>query len=225
MHLEQHHHAPNSWREFIRQYAMIVLSIMTALGLEHIAVAVHDAGAARESKGRIEAELARNLTDLKQAETSNAGHMAKATEIMKALVDGLAAGPIDPAASLTIVAPMFEHFQVALPSWERDAWDAAIADQSAGHLSPEDLRRYAEIYSSARDIGAEAQLLLGGEWLTRASELGIDFRLGKIDARTTANTLARFLVAEQVITSMQKALDTLIVTGKSTAAGEAPAAH
>jgi len=204
---------------------MIVLSIMTALGLEHVAIALHDASAARESKVRIEAELARNLSDLTQAETSNEGHMAKATETMKALVDALAAGPVDPATAHTLIAPMFQHFQVALPSWERDAWDAAIADQSAGHLSPEDLQRYAEIYSSARDIGAEAQLLLGGEWLTRASELGIDFRLGKIDARSTANMLARFLVAGQVITTMQKSLDTLITTGKSNAPGEAPAVH
>jgi len=225
LHIEQHHHAPGSWREFIRQYAMIVLSIMTALGLEHIAVAVHDAGAASDSKLRIEAELVRNLTDLRHAETSNEGHMAKASETMKALVDGLKAGTVDPPTALALIGPMFEHFQVSLPTWERDAWDAAIADQSAGHLSADDLRRYAEIYSSARDIGAEAQMLLGGEWLTRASELGIDFRLGKVDARTTANTLARFLVAGQVITSMQKSLETLIVTGKSNDAGGVPTAH
>lgn len=225
MHLEQHHHAPKSWSEFARQYAMIVLSIMTALGLEHVAISLHDAGAARDSRVRIEAELARNLTDLKHAEENNEANIAKGAETMKALVDGIKAGTADPATALAIVAPMFDHFQISLPSWQRDAWDAAIADQSAGHLSAEDLRRYAEVYSDARDIAAQAQLLLGGEWLTRAAELGIDFRLGKIDARTTANTLARFLVAGQQIAIMQKALDRLIVTGKSPDGDISPAAH
>lgn len=224
MHIEQPH-VPNSWRQFIREYAMIVLSIMTALGLERAAVAIHEAGAARESRARIEMELAQNLHDLKRAETTNEGHVAKAAETMKALVDGIKAGTADPAATLALLGPMFEHFQIALPSWQRDAWDAAIADQSAGHLAPDDLRRYAEIYSSARDIAAGAQLLLGGEWLTRASELGVDFRLGKVDARTTANSLARFLVAAQEIATLQKSLDVLIVTGKSNNGAEAPVAH
>jgi hypothetical protein len=144
---------------------------------------------------------------------------------MKALIDGIKAGTADPAAILAIVAPMFERLQISLPSWQRDAWDAAIADQSAGHLPAGDLRRYAEVYSDARDIAAEAQLLLGGEWLTRAAELGIDFRLGKIDAHTTANTLARFLVAVQQIATMQKALDKLIVTGKTPDGGVNPTAR
>jgi hypothetical protein len=68
LHIEQHHHAPKSWSEFARQYAMIVLSIMTALGLEHVAISLHDARAARDSRARIEAELARDLADLQHAE-------------------------------------------------------------------------------------------------------------------------------------------------------------
>jgi hypothetical protein len=224
LHIEQPH-APTSWRQFVREYAMIVLSIMTALGLEHVAVAMHDADAARASKARIEVELAKNLSDLERAETTNEGHVAKASETMKALVEGIKAGTADQAATLALLGPMFEHFQIALPSWQRDAWDAAIADQSAGHLAPEDLRRYAEIYSSARDIAAGAQLLLGGEWLTRATELGVDFRLGTVDARTTAHTLARFLVAAQEIAALQKSLDTLIATGKSNDGGGVAAAH
>jgi len=144
---------------------------------------------------------------------------------MKTLVEGIKAGTADPEATLAIVKPIFDRFEIALPSWQRDAWDASIADQSAGHLSAEDLRRYAEIYSGARDIEAESHLLLSGEWLTRAAEWNIDFRLGKTDARATANMLARFLVAGQQITNAQKALDTLIVTGKSPDDDVSPAVH
>ena len=65
MQVEHPHAPPASLREFIRQYAMIVLSILTALALERAVIDLHDRGAARDSRVRIEAEIAGNLAELK----------------------------------------------------------------------------------------------------------------------------------------------------------------
>jgi hypothetical protein len=68
MHVEEPHHAPTTLREFLRHYAMIVHSILTALTLEHVAVSMQDQAAAAASRVRIEDELAGNAWDLKQQE-------------------------------------------------------------------------------------------------------------------------------------------------------------
>jgi hypothetical protein len=204
------HHPPGTLVEFLRQYAMIVLSILTALALERAVVALHDAGAARDSRARIEAELAQDDRELKQSEHSNAETVKSVRETLKQLVDLLKQGKPDPAKLLPVVKPGLTHFSVSTPSWQHDAWDAAIADQSATHLASSDLHRYAEIYASARDMESTAQLLLGGDWLTRMATLSIDVALNALDARSSADMLARFLLAVSQIDQSQKELEALI---------------
>ncbi len=59
-----------------------------------------------------------------------------------------------------------------------------------------------------------SQFLLGGDWLSRATELGIDNRLGRIDGLKILNVMARYLVAARQIEETQKDLITLITTGR-----------
>jgi hypothetical protein len=192
---------------------MIVLSIVTALALERAAVAIHDAAAARDSRARIEAEIARDAAELRRCEQSNAVDVKAATGVLKLLVAALKQGRVGQAALEPIFKPAYEHFNIAAPSWQHDAWDTAIADQSASHMASADLRRYAEIYTTAREIDATTQLLLGGEWLTRMATLRLDEALGTLDGRALADGLARFLLAVGQIDRMQQDLQTLIATG------------
>jgi hypothetical protein len=210
MQVEQPHHAPSSAREFIKQYAMIVLSILTALGLEQFAVSIQNRFDAAASRARIEAELARNAQDLKDSEALNQKTNQAATALLHALGDHLkAAKPID-AEVEALMTPVFAHFEISEPTFQHSAWEAAIADHSSTHLPAADLGRYSEIYAAAADAQSSWQLLLGGEWLTRATELGLDFRLGTVEARNLANVLARFLVAAQQIEASEEQLSDLI---------------
>jgi hypothetical protein len=196
--------------EFFRQYAMIVLSILTALALERAAVAIQNASAARESRARIEAELARDTADLTICERANTENTNRVGAVLKALVEALKQGKLDQAKLLPIVKPAFEHINIETPSWQRDSWDTALADQSATHMAAADLRRYAEIYANERDLDATGQLLLGGEWLTKSASLRIDFALGTLDARAMADVMARYLLVVGQIAQSQKELEDLI---------------
>jgi hypothetical protein len=213
VHYEEPHHPPSSVRQFLSQYAMIVLSILTALALERVAVSINNTIAARDSKVRIEAELAHNLSELKDSEEINLANVTRVKAASHALIDQIKAGKPNDAAMLALAAPGFSHLDFASPSWERDAWDSAIADQTASHLDPADLQRYAEIYADERDMESTEQFLLGGDWLSRATELGIDTRLGKVDGLKIVNVMARYLVAAQQMEEIQKDLITLITTG------------
>ena len=192
---------------------MIVISIVTALALERAVVAIHEAGAARDSRARIEAEIARDEAELAHCEQINAADVTAVNGLLKQLVAALHEGHVSQAALVPIFKPAYDHFDIATPSWQHDAWDTAIADQSASHMASTDLRRYAEIYTTARDMEATAQLLLSGEWLTRMSTMRLDETLGTLDARALADGLARFLLAVRQVDRTQQDLQTLITTG------------
>jgi len=219
VHFEEPHAPPGGLRQFLQQYAMIVLSILTALALERAEVSWNNAANARESRDRIEAELAHDLAELRKSEQTNVANIQVAHKVGKALFDMVKAGKPNDAAMLEAAKPMFEHFSFSGPTWQRTAWDSAIADQSATHLEPADLRRYAEIYANAKDMDDTTKLVISGEWLTRASDTVIDFQFGQIDGRKVIALVARYLLAAEDIEKSEKDLETLMTTGHAPAVG------
>ena len=215
MHFEEPHAPPSGPRQFLQQYAMIVLSILTALALERVAVSWNNAANARDSRARIEAELAHDLSEVKESERFNADYIANAHKVAKALYALVKAGKPNDAAMLEAAKPMFNRFGISSPSWQRTAWDSAIADQSASHLAAADLRRYAEIYATEKDMEETTQLVLAGEWLTNTADTMVDFQLGQIDGHKVLALLGRYLLAEQDIDKAEKDLITLMTTGQA----------
>ena len=71
---------------------MIVLSILTALALERVAVSLHDQGAAQASRDRIEEEIAGNLADLRKSEASNEANTLEVRRALAAVLNLLRAG-------------------------------------------------------------------------------------------------------------------------------------
>jgi hypothetical protein len=214
LHFEEPHAPPGGLRQFLQQYAMIVLSILTALALERLAVDWNNRANARESRVRIEAELAHDLADLKQSEQINADNVQTAHKVAKALFELVKAGKPNDSVMLDAARPIFKHVSFSAPSWQRTAWDSAIADQSASHLPPADLSRYAEIYAAEKDMQDSTQLLLSGDWITRETDAGVDYELGQIDGRKTVALTARYLLTEQNVDDLEKDLIVLITTGK-----------
>jgi hypothetical protein len=52
---------PHGWREFLKEYAIVVLGVLTALVLEQMVGAAHDRALAREARQAIDQELQDNL--------------------------------------------------------------------------------------------------------------------------------------------------------------------
>jgi hypothetical protein len=65
--VEIHHkHAPiKNWREFLKEYGIIVLGVLTALGGEQAVEAVHHRAEVREAREALSEELGWNFTSLK----------------------------------------------------------------------------------------------------------------------------------------------------------------
>jgi hypothetical protein len=207
MEIHTPHEPPSTFREFRREYAMIVLSILTALGLERAAVYLHDRAAAQESRARIEQEIAGDLADLRKALAFNVANVDSTRAGLNALIDVLKSPSPDPAKVKQIAQDSMQgHLGLELPTWERDAWDAAIADQSASHLDPRDLRHYADLYTSARDAVGATNIVLGGAIFDRMADFSVDMQLDQVNGREAARIMARYLAAAQQIVAVQKDL-------------------
>jgi hypothetical protein len=210
------HQAPDTLRGFLRQYAMIVLSILTALGLEQIVVSVHDASTARASRARIEAELSRLVVDLKGSVQTNKARLQAVNDAMTALDAKLKDGNPDPATVQALAQKVVDRLGVDMPSYQRAAWDAAIADHSVSNLRSADLQRYSQIYGEEQSAIDLATLMLTGEYVRRLADTRVEFRIGRLDPQALAHTLSLDAVAGEDILRQQESLIRLIESGQRT---------
>lgn len=185
MHVEPPKGPIISLKEFGFHYLMIVLSILTALGLEEALRFHRDRESARDAEESIERELRSNLADLRDAVKSNRERLAE----MNALGDQMAAAirqggnPADLHKTLT--GELLPKFTVGLllPSQSREAWDVAVASQAATHIPREKLVAYTAAYSMERDalVGANSGMLMLDA--PRMVDMKADAEVGNIDPR------------------------------------------
>ena len=67
MHIEPPKVSMHSVKEFFTHYLMIVLSVLTALGLEALLEHMHHAHAAEAAQQAIETELANNVAEIRSS--------------------------------------------------------------------------------------------------------------------------------------------------------------
>jgi hypothetical protein len=150
MHLELPRVRLHSLKEFASHYLMIVLSILTALGLEAWIEHVHHEHAAAEATVKIEAEIRENLAQVKQKRDHDYVRMHALEKIRDGLI-------VDLKAHLSM-AEINRHIHEADPEglyldWRwpvmrREAWDVAVANQSASWIDADQLSRYSGIYAA-----------------------------------------------------------------------------
>jgi hypothetical protein len=156
MHLEIAKAKLHSLKDFSKHYLMIVLSILTALGLEAWIERTHHRHAAAEASARIDAEIKQNLAEIRKQRTHDEARLAE----LKALFD-LLKHDLDAHASDEVI---HRHVRAALPDGlyldyrrpvlRREAWDLAVANQSAGWIEGERLRGYSTIYAAQNSTDA-----------------------------------------------------------------------
>lgn len=142
-----------SFAEFGREYVMIVVGILTALGLEHAVTNHEHARAAAESRERIVAELRSNLAELGDSRAENLRQLKPLVTLLTELKTAIKAGE----SREQLAEKIYEragHFQFAfsVPSYRHEAWDVAVANQSATYINADALRRYSAAYATERDI-------------------------------------------------------------------------
>ncbi len=145
---------PHSLKEFATHYFMIVLSILTALGLEAAVERLHHRHAAEAAQQAIETELRNNLADLRDSDTRTLQRLAPlqhlCDQLMKDFDDGLPPAQIRQQMAERVKAGI--DFGIYYPTLRHEAWDVAVANQSASYMEPETLRRLSVAYAAQREV-------------------------------------------------------------------------
>lgn len=178
MHLEIPKVRLHSIKDFLKHYLMIVLSILTALGLEAWIEHAHHAHAARIASVQIEAEIRANLAAIDRARAHDLARAKLLGTARDALLQDIQAGLAQAAIYRHAheLLPDGLYLDVRRPSLRHEAWDVAVANQAAGWIDDERLHRYSAAYA-AQDwgIGTMAQdtaLVLDGP---RMNDAMLDF--------------------------------------------------
>jgi hypothetical protein len=154
MHLELPKARLHSLKDFAKHYLMIVLSILTALGLEAWIEHTHHEHAARIASAQIEAEIRANLTAIDRVRQHDLARAQLLGSVRDALLRDIRAGL--PEAAIYRHAhellPEGLYLDVRRPSLRHEAWDVAVANQAASWIDDERLRRYSAAYA-AQDWG------------------------------------------------------------------------
>ncbi len=189
MHVEPLEKLPRSVREFLSHYAMIVLSILTALALEQVALGLEHRHEGARAKEEIEQEIAsshREALDALRATEQNA-------KAWRALLQRTLAGIRDGSstndsrvAALRESGPLFRD---SLPSLKTTAWDAALSDHSVNYLGHEDLTRYSETYAIQRTFTQAMWDTLRESGVRDSTQISLAVLLDKADTYQTAATL------------------------------------
>ena len=161
MHLELPKMRLHSLWDFTKHYLMIVLSILTALGLEAWIERSHHAHAAEAANRHIRAEIEVNLSDVRLSIKTNDSLIKPLIELSDTVSADIRAGATAAVINQHIQARRTSFkLSVNWPTVASQAWDVAVANQSASWMDDADLRRYSAAYADLHEAS---------NWLTHDS--------------------------------------------------------
>jgi len=153
---------PHSVKEFAAHYVMIVVSILTALGLEALVEHLHHEHAADRARQAIEAELRTNLAELRSNDAANVKRLGPlndlADELIKDFDDHVPTATIKERMAQRVKAGI--DFGLFTPTLRHEAWDVAVANQSASYMEPEQLRRLSVAYAAQRELNVGSMTIM-----------------------------------------------------------------
>ena len=225
MHVEPLEKLPRSVREFLSHYSMIVLSILTALALEQVALRLEHRHEGQRAREEIEQEIAANRTAVEKSLALTHANAEAWDALIKRSVAEVKAGQGTNESRVATLREAAALFRDALPSLKTTAWDAAISDHSVNYLEHDQLTRYSEIYSSQRLFTQAMWDTIRDTGIRNLSEISRAIYLDKTDPVSTVTTLnERMLVLHILESQMAQLADTLKAEGADASPAHAPAA-
>jgi hypothetical protein len=223
MHLEMPKARLESLKDFLKHYLMIVLSILTALGLEAWIEHTHHKHAAMLAQAQIDAEIRTNLAEVESSLAQDARQAMALAQIRDALVQDFKTRKSDPAIAQhvqSLVALGGFNLNLRWPSLRREAWDVAVANQSASWIDDAHMRRYAAAYAGQRDmvttLGANLALVMNGPRMVDAMT---DMRTGDVQPREFLHVIGQMTLMLDQAQSNLRSLENHL----HEALGDAPA--
>jgi hypothetical protein len=215
MHVEPPEGRLRSLKEFLTHYLMIVLSILTALGLEEAVLHFHHAAAGREALERIDREIQANLKDVRATEAENDRRAAPVIKLSADIAAALRAGKPDAAIREEIIAPGIKAVQIGV-AWvimRHSAWDVAVADQSVGHIDAGRLGALSELYSMQREFLSGEQsttVFLNGSGL---ADIFTDIQVGDESPRELLHSLRQLTMTNSATQNNLRTIEAYLEAG------------
>ena len=189
------HHKPkptHGWREFLGEYAIIVLGVLTALGLEQSVDSLHWRHKVDQAEQNMRVELRRNRTDASQYAVLAVCTDAYLERVSEDLLR-------HDQADLTRLYRMGEPF-VTEP-WTATAWEAAVASQIGDHMATDQFLNYAEAFRRA-DLMKDVQFRLRDHFVAAMiGRFDLPGEQGQAEQLTAIDDLRRDIILARVITN------------------------
>lgn len=213
---------PHSIKEFATHYVMIVVSILTALGLEAALQYYHHQHAAEAAQRAMEAELRNNLDDLRRSNADNEKRLKPLEDFSSLLVKDFDDGVTEAQMRQQITDRARDGVDVGVfyPKLRHEAWDVAVANQSASYLPPETLRRMSIAYAAQRDVNPANLTIFVN--LPAFLDAQTDARVGAADPHSFLRAIRQAAMTLRGATQKLKALEQDLAQALPAQAGAAP---
>ena len=150
-------HKPKPWhsiREFLKEYVIIVVGVLTALGAEQVVQAIDWQRRVADAERDMRSELAEDAQHAFGRLTATDCATAQFKALRTVLVNNRDAG--------TPILPMKRYDFFPITTWLTDTWDNARGLQLTGHMPTQRLHQYESAFFLAgrlRDLQHEQQAL------------------------------------------------------------------
>ncbi|MBV1774287.1 hypothetical protein KSF73_01020 [Burkholderiaceae bacterium DAT-1] len=144
----------HSLKEFFKEFAMIVIGILTAIAIEHQYTKVHKRHEAELATQRIRAEIASNLKSVEESIAANRQALQTINEVERQVLSDIRSGLPQSKVAALLEKHMDGHYGIGASSIDpaQDAWDAAIASQAVAHMPSEELHTFSKLYAHQRSL-------------------------------------------------------------------------
>ncbi|MBV9549483.1 MAG: hypothetical protein JO256_07400 [Alphaproteobacteria bacterium] len=139
----------HNWREFLKEYAIIVLGVATALGAEQALEWVH-------WQHRIADARATMVLELRDDDGPQAFLRAAAGPCFDRQLNGIRAA-VEAGRSRSEIAALIRQYAPPIRSWDSEAWDAVFTSDLASHVTPNQMRKWGLLYVAVPRLNARSQ--------------------------------------------------------------------
>lgn len=205
---------------FAREYLMVVLGVLTALGLGQWVVQVKQDQDAATASIQIDAELRANIADIRNARKVDLDHLRYFTEIRDEVMRDFRAHLSEADIARHILARTNQGVlpDARWPVLHHEAWDVAVANQSASWIDNGRMRRYAVAYASIRTAderkNTDVSLVMEGSHLL---DVMADLEINQVRPHQFLYTTSRITMmlhdTEGRLSALDKTLDRALPTG------------
>ncbi|HEV2533558.1 hypothetical protein, partial [Phenylobacterium sp.] len=134
----------HGWREFAKEYAIIVLGVLTALAGEQLVEHIHEGRLAAEARENVRQEMVETFVQFDKRKSVQACITARLDEIQALLRSAGTPGYRPPS---WIGRPQLWNTLT-------DRWEAAAQAGRASLFDPDEQARYSQVYTSLKNAAA-----------------------------------------------------------------------